>query len=238
MYEEQGEHDRQGDVAGVQPGGIATPGDRPGFASRLCPPGYIWLGDLAGWEVAGTVAGGGQVSLHHRCGWNETLRASGICADFSVYVGNLVERVLELVENHVCTPRMPSPEHQDRVQRWTDSASGGARPVVDREGGPQAGLLTNGPMTSVDLDTEGQRLFRQGKHAEAEIPLAREILGDEAAEQLAARIECPERCVIPQGVTLVEVPTPRHAWGDVYNCPNDGCDRSFMARAGDPEGDV
>lgn len=47
---------------------------------------------------------------------------------------------------------------------------------------------------------------------------------------MAERIDCLQQCEIPEGVDLVEVPRPRHAWGDVLNCPNDGCERSFMAR--------
>ncbi|MEU1853955.1 hypothetical protein ABZ499_33030 [Streptomyces sp. NPDC019990] len=47
------------------------------------------------------------------------------------------------------------------------------------------------------------------------------------------RLDCAEQCLIPDGVTLHEVPRPRHAWGDVYNCPNDGCERSFMTTVGD-----
>lgn len=49
------------------------------------------------------------------------------------------------------------------------------------------------------------------------------------------RIDCPEQCDIPDGVTLVEVPRPRHAWSDVLHCPNDGCQRSFMVRQQDDE---
>lgn len=47
------------------------------------------------------------------------------------------------------------------------------------------------------------------------------------------RIDCAQQCEIPAGVQLTEVPRPRHAWGDVFNCPNDGCGRSFMARQND-----
>jgi hypothetical protein len=48
-------------------------------------------------------------------------------------------------------------------------------------------------------------------------------------------ISCPERCVVPEGVQLAQVPRPRHAWSDVLNCPNDGCERSFLANpTGDP----
>lgn len=44
------------------------------------------------------------------------------------------------------------------------------------------------------------------------------------------RIDCAEQCEIPDGIQLIEVPRPRHAWGDVLNCPNDGCGRSFMTK--------
>lgn len=43
-------------------------------------------------------------------------------------------------------------------------------------------------------------------------------------------IDCEQQCAIPAGVELTEVPRPRHAWGDVFNCPNDGCGKSFLAR--------
>ena len=46
------------------------------------------------------------------------------------------------------------------------------------------------------------------------------------------RIDCERRCTIPDGAELKEVPRPRHAWGDVFNCPNDGCEKSFMVRQG------
>lgn len=42
------------------------------------------------------------------------------------------------------------------------------------------------------------------------------------------RIDCAEQCEVPTGVTLREVPRPRHAWGDVANCPNEGCGKSFL----------
>jgi hypothetical protein len=47
---------------------------------------------------------------------------------------------------------------------------------------------------------------------------------------VAERIDCPEQCEIPDGADLVEVPRPRQAWGDVLNCPNDGCEKSFLVR--------
>jgi hypothetical protein len=49
-------------------------------------------------------------------------------------------------------------------------------------------------------------------------------------------IDCEQRCTIPDGVELNEVPSPRHAWSDVFNCPNDGCGKSFLVRQdGQPE---
>lgn len=189
MYEEQGEQ-------------APAPADQPESELQatarevLTELGYVWLGDLSGMEVAPVLREGPagpalQLRVTHRCGHEGVLIAGmgmdGMSDDGAAMLGNLVEFAVKLREGHACPPHQPSPEHQARMQRWTDSASGGARPVVDREGGPQAGLLVDGPMTPVDLETEGQRLFRQGRHAEAELPLAREILGDEAAEQLAAR---------------------------------------------------
>ncbi|MEU0393844.1 hypothetical protein ABZ208_13875 [Streptomyces sp. NPDC006208] len=49
-----------------------------------------------------------------------------------------------------------------------------------------------------------------------------------------ARINCAERCEIPEGVQLAEVPRPRHDWGDVVHCPNDGCGRSFLVTPATP----
>ncbi|MDH6489602.1 hypothetical protein [Streptomyces sp. SAI-127] len=48
------------------------------------------------------------------------------------------------------------------------------------------------------------------------------------------RLDCPQRCEIPPGITLTEVPEPRHAWSDVHRCPNDGCGRTFLAHPTDP----
>lgn len=188
MYEEQG----------AAPAPVGQPESELQATARevLTELGYVWLGDLAGMEVVPVLREGPagpalQLRVTHRCGNEGVLMANmgmdGMSDDGAIMLGNLVEFAVKWREGHACPPHRPSPEHQARVQRWTDSASGGARPVVDREGGAQAGLLVDGPMTPVDLETEGQRLFRQGRHAEAEIPLAREILGDEAAEQLAAR---------------------------------------------------
>ena len=170
------------------------------------PTDYVWLGDLAGMEVVPVLREGPagpalQLRVTHRCGNEGVLMANmgmdGMSDDGAIMLGSLVEFAVKLREGHACPPHQPSPEHQARMQRWTDSASGGARPVIDRDGGPQAGLLASGPMTPVTLETDGQRLFREGRYAEAEIPLAREILGDEAAEQLAARRPGCPTCYTP-----------------------------------------
>ena len=47
-------------------------------------------------------------------------------------------------------------------------------------------------------------------------------------EPAPTRIDCAERCRIPEGAELLQVPPPRHAWGDVLHCPNDGCGRAFL----------
>ncbi|MFF9097598.1 hypothetical protein ACF1AX_31310 [Streptomyces sp. NPDC014802] len=43
-------------------------------------------------------------------------------------------------------------------------------------------------------------------------------------------LDCREQCEIPEGVELVEVPRPRHAWSDILNCPNEGCGKSFAVK--------
>lgn len=43
-----------------------------------------------------------------------------------------------------------------------------------------------------------------------------------------SHIDCPDQCTIPDGAEVREVPRPRHAWGDVLNCPNEGCEKSFL----------
>lgn len=40
------------------------------------------------------------------------------------------------------------------------------------------------------------------------------------------RIDCEEHCEVPEGVTMTEVPRPRHAWSDIIHCP--WCPRSFL----------
>lgn len=42
-----------------------------------------------------------------------------------------------------------------------------------------------------------------------------------------ATIPCESQCGVPEGVTLVPVPIPRHGWSDVLVCPN-GCGRAFL----------
>jgi hypothetical protein len=41
-------------------------------------------------------------------------------------------------------------------------------------------------------------------------------------------IDCDLKCPVPAGVTMTEVPGPRHAWSDVFVCPNEGCGRCFL----------
>lgn len=43
-------------------------------------------------------------------------------------------------------------------------------------------------------------------------------------------IDCKEKCDVPFGTVMIEVPVPRHAWTDVLVCPNEGCDRAFLCR--------
>jgi hypothetical protein len=43
-----------------------------------------------------------------------------------------------------------------------------------------------------------------------------------------AKLPCEQRCDVPEGVTLVFVPPPRHNWPDVLVCPNEGCGRAWL----------
>lgn len=43
---------------------------------------------------------------------------------------------------------------------------------------------------------------------------------------LTSTIDCAEKCVVPPGKMLSEVPKPRHVWNDVLVCP--WCDRAFL----------
>lgn len=54
---------------------------------------------------------------------------------------------------------------------------------------------------------------------------------------MVKEVDCPLKCTIPDDVELSEVPSPRHAWGDVLHCPNGveeeleaPCGRTFLAR--------
>lgn len=42
------------------------------------------------------------------------------------------------------------------------------------------------------------------------------------------KLDCPESCDVPDGVDLMPVPAPRHAWSDVIVCPNEGCGQAFL----------
>ena len=41
-------------------------------------------------------------------------------------------------------------------------------------------------------------------------------------------IDCPMHCEVPEGVQMDETPPPRHDWGDMLHCPNEGCGRHFL----------
>jgi hypothetical protein len=43
-----------------------------------------------------------------------------------------------------------------------------------------------------------------------------------------ARLPCEQQCEVPPGKRLVGVPMPRHNWGDVLVCPNEGCGRAWL----------
>lgn len=44
----------------------------------------------------------------------------------------------------------------------------------------------------------------------------------------SGQLDCIEHCTVPDGAELLEVPPPRHAWGDVLHCPNEGCGKAFL----------
>lgn len=44
-------------------------------------------------------------------------------------------------------------------------------------------------------------------------------------------MDCDQACEVPEGVRVAWVPPPRHNWGDVVRCPNDGCGRAFLVLA-------
>lgn len=97
--------------------------------------GYVWLGDLSGWEVvpelrdAFTDAPPLRLELRHRCGFAQRQPFEGITGDGAAYVANIVSRLMEVAPSHVCAPHEPSPEHQARVARW--AAAAGVTPSGD-----------------------------------------------------------------------------------------------------------
>jgi hypothetical protein len=48
-------------------------------------------------------------------------------------------------------------------------------------------------------------------------------------------LNCQLECIVPDGVTLEEVPVPRHAWGNVLVCPNEGCGKAFLVTVNQKE---
>lgn len=140
-------------------GAVAAAGidDPEAFESLF--EGIVWIGDLAGMEVVPTSgyddSGAdypsklGLVLFHRTCkpGWEQP--EEGISGDGSAYLGNLVERAIEARKGHVCEKRERSPEHEARVQRWTDSVSGPAKPVTLGEGDP-FGVLAKVELTDPD----------------------------------------------------------------------------------------
>ena len=42
------------------------------------------------------------------------------------------------------------------------------------------------------------------------------------------KVDCPMHCDVPEGVEMTETPPPRHNWGDMLHCPNEGCERHFL----------
>ena len=44
------------------------------------------------------------------------------------------------------------------------------------------------------------------------------------------KLPCEQQCDVPAGYVMAAVPRPRHAWGDMFNCPN--CELSLMLQSG------
>jgi hypothetical protein len=42
------------------------------------------------------------------------------------------------------------------------------------------------------------------------------------------KLPCPQRCDVPDGVTVALVPPTRHKWSDCFNCPNEGCGQAVL----------
>lgn len=83
------------------------------------------------------------------------------------------------------------------------------------------------PNTPDSVNPDGSRTIRSNLDRRADdVPAA------------ASVINCQELCSIPEGITMSEVPRPRHDWGDALSCPNDGCERAFLVKEAQPEPDV
>lgn len=98
------------------------------------PEGWVWVGDLSGWEIVpidqdGIAMAHPGLELRHRCGRRVQQPESGITGDGAAFLGNLVENCVEENDGHTCTPHQPSPEHQARVARWM--AAAGMEPSGD-----------------------------------------------------------------------------------------------------------
>lgn len=172
----------------------------------LTEQGYVWLGDLSGMEVVPvhqdtTEAHPGlRLELRHRAceaRWPQPLD-EGISADGANYVANLVERAVRAREAHTCTPHDPSPEHRERVARWT--AAAGLTPTGD-VAQDQLGIV-RALSASLGQPRPGGQLLPD------ELTMLRRTFGDESAERFLSR-----RVVDGPGCTPAAVPQP---------C--DGCD--------------
>ena len=115
--------------------------------------GYVWLGDLSGVEVVPVVRdtpGGPPLRLelaHRVCPQRVPITWDGIADDGSAFLGNIVQTAVKFMEGHACTPHTPSPEHQERVRQWQDTASRAPAPAGEPVDGPGCtpfvpGLLT------------------------------------------------------------------------------------------------
>jgi hypothetical protein len=87
--------------------------------------------------------------------------------------------------------------------------------------------LARHPAPVDDFPGNGGDVVHPGTNTQASTPSG---VDEPGAVQ---RLDCPQRCEIPPGFTLTELPAPRHAWGDVHRCPNGGCGRTFLAHPTD-----
>jgi hypothetical protein len=99
---------------------MATPCPVAGLCPKPCPTqltctrvgkpsgddAYVWLGDLAGFEIVPEVENGlypaPYLELRHRCGWSARLPFEGITGDAAAYLANTVERAINERRGHVC----------------------------------------------------------------------------------------------------------------------------------------